>query len=141
MAHSIRKTPARKAAPAKAAGSKAKTATKPAAKRALLPRASAQAPRKTAKTVGKSQPAGPEPTPTQAAKAKKPKLVRDSFTIPKTEYAAIESLKKRAAPLGRAPKKSELLRAGLMVLSKLDDLAFAQALSSVPTIKTGRPKS
>jgi hypothetical protein len=31
---------------------------------------------------------------------KKPKLVRDSFTIPKTEYAVIEDMKVRAIALG-----------------------------------------
>ena len=70
---------------------------------------------------------------------KKPKLVRDSFTIPKQEYAAIESLKTRAIALGTSVKKSELLRAGLMVLQGLGDAAFKSALSAVPTLKTGRP--
>ena len=42
---------------------------------------------------------------------RKPKLVRDSFTIPKTEYAAIDELKTRAIGLGTSVKKSELLRA------------------------------
>lgn len=70
---------------------------------------------------------------------KKPKLVRDSFTIPKAEYAAIEALKGRALALGVAVKKSELLRAGLMLLQPLSDVRFKAAMASVPTIKTGRP--
>ena len=70
---------------------------------------------------------------------KKPKLVRDSFTIPKTEFAAIETLKTRAIALGTSVKKSELLRAGLMALQGLNDAAFKAALSAVPTLKTGRP--
>jgi hypothetical protein len=36
---------------------------------------------------------------------KKPKLVRDSFTIPKNEYAAIDALKSRAIALGTSVKK------------------------------------
>ena len=71
--------------------------------------------------------------------AKKPKLVRDSFTIPKTEFAAIDVLKGRAIALGSSVKKSELLRAGLMVLQGLSDAAYKAALSAVPTLKTGRP--
>ena len=70
---------------------------------------------------------------------KKPKLVRDSFTIPKAEYAAIDALKGRALKLGVGVKKSELLRAGLMLLQQLNDARFKAAMASVPTIKTGRP--
>lgn len=70
---------------------------------------------------------------------KKPKLVRDSFTIPKTEFAAIETLKTRAIALGTSVKKSELLRAGLMALQGLSDAAYKAALGAVPTLKTGRP--
>lgn len=74
-----------------------------------------------------------------ASSPKKPKLVRDSFTIPKTEYAAIDALKNRAIGLGTSVKKSELLRAGLMLLQALNDAGFKSALSAVPTLKTGRP--
>jgi hypothetical protein len=70
---------------------------------------------------------------------KKPKLVRDSFTIPKTEFAAIDQLKTRAIALGTSVKKSELLRAGLMALQGLNDAAYKAALAAVPTLKTGRP--
>ncbi len=70
---------------------------------------------------------------------KKPKLVRDSFTIPKAEFAGIETLKSRAIALGTSVKKSELLRAGLMALQGLNDAAYKAALSAVPTLKTGRP--
>lgn len=70
---------------------------------------------------------------------KKPKLVRDSFTIPKAEYTAIETLKTRAIALGTSVKKSELLRAGLMLLQALNDAGFKNALAAVPALKTGRP--
>lgn len=76
---------------------------------------------------------------TDKTSTKKPKLVRDSFTIPKNEFAAIEALKERAIALGTSVKKSELLRAGLMTLQGLSDAAFKAALSAVPTLKTGRP--
>ncbi len=72
-------------------------------------------------------------------KAKKPKMIRDSFTIPKTEYVVIDALKERAGKLSRAAKKSELLRAGVKALAAMSDAAFLAALSAVPTIKTGRP--
>ena len=82
----------------------------------------------------KSKAAAPE-------KEKKSKLVRDSFTIPKDEYAVIDALKARALPLGMAIKKSELLRAGLMALAAMSDAKFKAALAAVPTLKTGRPSS
>lgn len=69
------------------------------------------------------------------------KMERDSFTMPKDEYAQIAELKKRLERAGQPAKKSELLRAGLALLSKMDDAALAASLAAIPTIKTGRPKS
>lgn len=75
----------------------------------------------------------------KAEKIKKPKLVRDSFTIPKGEYTALQDFKERAAALGSPVKKSELLRAGLKALAAMSDAAFLAALAEVPALKTGRP--
>ena len=104
--------------------------------------------RKTAATKAPIKVAEPKPTkPAQPVKSikptklKKPKLVRDSFTIPKDEYVVIDSLKVRAGKLGQAVKKSELLRAGVKALAAMSDIQFKAALNNVPTIKTGRPKS
>ena len=72
-------------------------------------------------------------------KSEKIKVVRDSFTIPKTEYAQIAVLKKRALSLGLDTKKSELIRAGLALLTSSSDAALRKALGNVPTLKTGRP--
>ena len=73
------------------------------------------------------------------AKAKKPKLVRDSFTIPKAEYVVLDELKQRATALAHPIKKSELLRAGIKALAAMSDTGFLSALDQVPAIKTGRP--
>ena len=75
------------------------------------------------------------------AKAHKPKLVRDSFTMPKDEYQALDALKARALGLEKQVRKSELLRAGVQALSAMNDRAFLKAIGAVPTLKTGRPKS
>ena len=85
--------------------------------------------------------AKPEPKakPVPAPKLKKPKLVRDSFTFPKDEYQAIAALKVKALGLKQSVKKSEILRAGLMLISSLNDKAFLAALNKVPALKTGRP--
>ena len=90
----------------------------------------------------KAKAAAPAPAlPAKEVRAKKPKLVRDSFTIPKDEYAVIEALKQRANALAQPVKKSELLRAGLKMLAGLSDAALRSALQAVPSIKTGRPKA
>ena len=91
----------------------------------------------TTKASEARKPAGQD----KSAKIKKPKLVRDSFTIPKDEYLVIDSLKQRSAKLGQPMKKSELLRAGIKLLNSLEDAAFKQAIAQVPAIKTGRPKT
>lgn len=75
----------------------------------------------------------------KVSKQKKPKLVRDSFTIPKPEYSVLDDLKQRSAKIGNPAKKSELLRAGIKALAAMTDAAFKAALGAVPTIKTGRP--
>jgi hypothetical protein len=93
--------------------------------------------RKALSTAPAPEPAAPA---AKGAAKPKPKLVRDSFTIPKSEYTVLERLKLRAANLARPAKKSELLRAGIAVLHALNDKAFLAALSGVPSLKTGRPK-
>lgn len=70
----------------------------------------------------------------------KHKLVRDSFTIPKSEYAVLQDMKFRASGLKRPTKKGELLRAGIAALAALNDTAFLAALGKIPSLKTGRPK-
>jgi len=80
-------------------------------------------------------------SPAAAAAKPKHKLVRDSFTIPKSEYTVLEGLKLRATKLSRPIKKSELLRAGISALHAMSDKAFLTALNGVPSLKTGRPKA
>ncbi len=125
-------------------------AAKPAAKKPVQKAVSQTAVKSAAKTAPKSatKPATePSPKPkakpaqqtTPDLKLKKPKLVRDSFTFPKDEYQAIAGLKQKALGLKHSAKKSEILRAGLMLLNGLSDKAFLSALSKVPALKTGRP--
>ena len=73
------------------------------------------------------------------AKAKKVKLVRDSYAMPDTEYAQIGVLKKRLSGLGNDVKKSELLRGGIAVLAALNDAELKAVMGRVERIKTGRP--
>jgi hypothetical protein len=130
------KKPVVKKAAVKKVAAKKPAAKKPVVKKAVTKTAVKKAPVKSA--VSKTS----KPVKTvKPAKVKKPKLVRDSFTIPKDEYVVIDALKTRAGKLGQAVKKSELLRAGVKALAAMSDIQFKAALSNVPTIKTGRPKS
>lgn len=129
----------------KAAAPKKVTEKKPASPVVKKPAAAPAKPR----AVVKKQPVKAPPSktvkaktvkPVKVEKPKKPKLVRDSFTIPKAEYVVLDALKLRAAKLTRPAKKSELLRAGIKALAALSDAAFLTALEQVPAIKTGRPR-
>lgn len=152
-------------APSATPAAPAKPATKPAAK-AKAPRATASA---VAKPASRRAPAAAKPAtaparkPTAAksaaavksaparqaapkagkaekpAKAKKVKLVRDSFTMPDTEYAVIALLKKRCLNAGISAKKSEILRAAVAGLAKLSDASVVAAIRRLDVIKTGRP--
>jgi hypothetical protein len=115
------------------------TARKTASARPAATKRAAASPKASAAPAAKTAKAAKPVKAAKADKPKKPKLVRDSFTIPKDEYAVIEVLKERAARAGRPAKKSELLRAGLQALAGLSDAAFLGAVSAVPSIKTGRP--
>jgi hypothetical protein len=95
-------------------------------------------PKPAAKSPAKAKPAVASAA-VEAVKVKH-KLVRDSFTIPKSEYTVLDELKQRATRLTRPTKKGELLRAGIVALSTMSDAAFLAALGKVPSLKTGRPK-
>jgi hypothetical protein len=91
--------------------------------------------------TAKSAPLKVKPKAEKKDKVKKPKLVRDSFTFPKTEYVVLDELKQRALKLAHPIKKGELLRASIKALAGMADAEFLQALKAIPTIKTGRPKT
>ena len=134
VAKPVAKTPAKKVSKARTkapANNATVTETKPAS----TPKV------KTVKTQKTAEKAVLKASEKAVEKTKKPKLVRDSFTIPKAEYEVLEALKQRAAKLGQAPKKSELLRAGLKALEAMNDTSLLLSLAAVPAIKTGRPKA
>ena len=90
---------------------------------------------KTRKTVLEKPSAAPAETPKARVK-----LVRDSFTMPREDFERIARLKARAIEFKRPAKKSELLRAGLQALERMDGTELHAALDALTPIKTGRPK-
>ncbi|WP_229427246.1 hypothetical protein [Massilia atriviolacea] len=148
------KTPAKAAAkPAAAKPAAAKpAAAKPAAAKPAAAKPAAAKP--AAVKPAAVKPAAAKPAPKRAApapaaeveagsrdKARKAKLVRDSFTMPEQEYAVLGQVKKACLKAGFEIKKSELLRIGVALISDCDIATLQKVLSSLPQLKTGRPKS
>ena len=135
-------TPTKKAASRKAASPATPSkAVRKAPQKAAVPAKTNKPATAPATAPVKAKTTAPKPaaSPAKPLKDKKVKVVRDSFTIPKSELLQIGESKKRALTLGVEVKKSELIRAGLQALTSMNDAAFKKALASVPTIKTGRP--
>lgn len=110
----------------------AKTAAKPVAKTVAKPKVAVKAKPAVAKKESKKE--------DKKSKPEKVKMERDSFTMPKDEYAAIGLLKSRMNALGHPVKKSELLRAGIKLLAAMSDNTLKLTMEKIPVIKTGRPK-
>lgn len=133
----------------KSAAAATKLTAKPAAK--VTVKAAAKAPLKAKSKAPAQAPKSPVARPVAQAtakatvvavkhgKVKKPKMVRDSLTIPKLEYAVLDALKLRAAKLASPVKKTELIRAGIKAIAAMPDAAFLAAIRAVPSLKTGRP--
>lgn len=129
---------------------KVEPANKPLAEKPVAEKVSTTKTSTTAASVAKpaSKIVATKTAPKKTEKVAKPvkekipklKMERDSFTIPKAEYAQLYVLKERLVKLGQPAKKSELLRAGIMQLTAMTDTALKAVMSKVPTIKTGRPK-
>ncbi len=76
----------------------------------------------------------------KAKKEPKVKVIRDSFTMPQSDYAKLGELKEVCLKGGRHVKKSELLRAGVRALASLSAEELLLAVSKVEAVPTGRPK-
>lgn len=79
------------------------------------------------------------PVAAKDKRAKKEKVVRDSFTMPKSDYDKIAVLKQKCLAAGVSVKKSEILRAGLVLLESAALKRLLAAVAAVEQVKTGRP--
>lgn len=75
------------------------------------------------------------------SKPQKTKVVRDSFSFPEHDYRKISELKKSCLAAGIHVKKSEILRAGLYLLTQANPDELKKAIESVDKVPTGRPSS
>jgi hypothetical protein len=67
------------------------------------------------------------------------KVVRDSFTMPGSDYALLGQMKQAWLAAGIEVRKSELLRAGLHALGKLSATEQKRIIQRLEPVKTGRP--
>ena len=127
----------KKPAGAKAPAARSRAATKVAAVSAAsgVPTSSSEAP-----ALAKRPPPVPRKRLSKVfsrpleKKHKRPVLVRDRYTLPEIEYDFLVALKKRLAANGNNVKKSELLRAGLLLLADLDEAALLALLAKLPPL-------
>jgi hypothetical protein len=75
------------------------------------------------------------------SKTVKAKVIRDSFSFPELDYLKISELKKTCLTAGIHVKKSEILRAGLHLLTKLNLDELKIVVDQVEKVQTGRPNS
>ncbi|APR38108.1 hypothetical protein [Paraburkholderia sp. SOS3] len=125
---------------AKPAAKPAVKAAKPAAQAPKADQAQQQPAGKAVKAIKSVKAANPKDGKEEKARrVKKDKVVRDSFTMPKSDYMKIAELKQRCLDAGVSVKKSELLRAGLALLAEAQPKRLIAAVSALDTVKTGRP--
>ena len=67
------------------------------------------------------------------------RVLRDSFTMPSSDYALIESIKQRCMKFGRGVNKSEVLRAGLQALAAMTEKQLQEIFRALSRVKPGRP--
>lgn len=118
-----------------AAGADARAAKPSSTKRAAAPAAQ----EKNQKRVKPANGAAGMAEAAAGQKPKKTKVVRDSFTMPEEDYRKLAELKERCLAGGQKVKKSELLRAGLTMLASLPAKRLLATVTSVESVKTGRP--
>ena len=104
----------------------AKPATKPVSKALVKPATKAKP------VVKKTNVKKIDKKDTKKVKPEKVKMERDSFTMPKDEYAQLSLLKARLTAMGQPAKKSELLRAGIKLLVAMSDNTLKTTLAKVP---------
>jgi hypothetical protein len=82
-----------------------------------------------------------EKSSAKKSKAPKTKVIRDSFSFPEHDYRMISDLKKSCLASGIHVKKSEILRAGLHLLTAANPDELKKAIESVDKVRTGRPSA
>ena len=70
-----------------------------------------------------------------------PRVIREAFTIPETEHTQIETIRAQLLSQAIAVNKSEVMRAGLLLLAEADVDTQRQIFERLERVKTGCPKT
>ena len=139
----VAKKPSAKKAIAKKVPAKKAAVKKDDAVKAVDKKPSAKKPSVKKPTAEKTTTKKPKLVPVEVApaqKAKKVKLVRDSFTMPGHEYKVLQDIKKAALKAGIELKKSDLLRIGVGMLKNFSVTQLDKARAALTKLRAGRPK-
>jgi len=71
---------------------------------------------------------------------KQDKVVRDSFSMPKSEHASLKDLRSALARKGRICTKSELLRAGVQLVTAMKPAELLQLIDGLAPVAKGKRK-
>lgn len=91
-----------------------------------------------------SAPVADAPASSTASESPAPpvaRVVREAFTIPESEHGQIEAIRAQMLSGAVAVSKSEVLRAGLLLLFEADEDARRAIFERLERVKTGRPKT
>ena len=69
------------------------------------------------------------------------RVMREAFTIPEAEHGQIETVREALLSQAIAVSKSEVLRAGLLLLAEASVEKQKQTFERLERVKTGRPKT
>jgi hypothetical protein len=76
----------------------------------------------------------------EAKKEKREKVVRESFSVPKTEAAVLKTVRTELAKGGVIVTKSEILRAGLTLLANQGTDRVKELIGALPVVPKGKGK-
>lgn len=99
---------------------------KPAAIKPTVTKTSTSTSKKVTNTAAAKVTATKAVKPAKKVKPAKVKMVRDSYSMPESDYAKLIELKKKCVSAGAHIKKSELIRLGIQSLAKLSDAALVK---------------
>jgi hypothetical protein len=92
-----------------------------------------------ARDTNKGQKTGATKAGSPARSEQVEKVVRDSYTMPPSEYETISRVKKRCLKRGVVVNKSEVVRAGFAALDRMPDKELFELIEGLAKVKTGRP--
>lgn len=87
--------------------------------------------------MAKKQTKGEDGKAEEAGRAAK--VITASFTIPADEHRAATELITRLLKRQKVVSRSELVRAGLVLLRRLSDKQLMELIESLPKVRPGRP--